>query len=564
MSPDNIFEAKSSSNVSVVQEKAVDDIPKEERHNSDLDAIKVDVHTGLYDGVQRNMKQRHIQMIALAGTLGTGLFLGSGKAIAHAGPAGALLAYIHVGTITYCMLMSLGEMMCYLPISGGYIHFAERFVDPALGFALGWLQWYSNVVGLPTEIISAALIIGFWDSRPDGSGMPNSHLAGYLTLLLFLCAAVNFLGVRWFGESEFYFALIKIALILGCVIGGLVIDLGGGPGHDRIGFRYWKDPGAFVPYLVAGNTGKFLGWFQTLLQAAYSYQGMETLAMTAAEVENPRYALAKAVRRVFYRILMFYVLGILIVGMLVRSTDSDLLQSTGDAASSPFVLAMKRVGIKSLPSVINAGVLTSAFSAGNTGLYTSSRQLYGLALRGQAPKVFAKTTKAGLPIIALAFSTIWILLSYMALSDGASTVLNWLTNLTSVLGFMTWAIICWTYIRFYNGLQAQGIDRSQFVYWNRFQPFPAYWALAWSIIITLFNGFAVFLKGDWNASDFVIAYINIPLFVLLLVAYKVVRGSKVVGLREMDFISNLPPSQMVDIHEPVPKTIPGKIAAWLF
>ncbi|KAJ7104356.1 amino acid permease/ SLC12A domain-containing protein [Mycena belliarum] len=529
------------------------------------DAVKVDVKTGLYDGLQRNMKQRHIQMIALAGTLGTGLFLGSGKAIAHAGPAGALLAYMHVGTICYCMLMSLGEMMCYMPISGGYIHFAERFLDPAMGFSLGWLQWYSGVVSLPTEIISATLIIGFWDTGPDGAGMLTSHLAGYITLLLFLCAGVNFLGVRWFGESEFFFSAIKIALVLGCIIGGLVIDLGGGPSHERIGFRYWKDPGAFAPYLVSGDTGKFLGWFQTLLQAAYSYLGMEAIAMTAAEVQNPRKSLAKAVHRVFYRILMFYVLGILIVGMLVPSTDPDLLQSSGKtAASSPFVLAMTRAGIKGLPSVINAGVLTSALSAGNSGMYGSSRQIYGLALRGQAPRILAKTTKAGLPIFALSFSAIWILLSYMALSEGASTVLNWFSNLTSILGFCTWGIISLTYIRFYYGLKAQGIDRTKFVYWNRFQPFPAYWALCWSVVIVIFNGWTVFIKGEWDVSDFIVAYINLPIFLVLYGAYKILRRSKFVRASKMDFHSNIPPPDSVDLDEVEATTMGGMVLAWLF
>ncbi|KAJ7907205.1 amino acid permease/ SLC12A domain-containing protein [Mycena leptocephala] len=534
----------------------------DEKSVLDEERIKIDANTGIYDGVQRNMKQRHIQMIALAGTLGTGLFLGSGKAIAHAGPVGALFAYIHVGTICYCMLMSLGEMMCYMPISGGYIHFAERFLDPAMGFALGWLQWYAGVVTLPTEIIGATLIIGFWDSGP--AGLPQSHMAGYITLLLCLAVAVNFLGVRWFGESEFIFAIIKIMLVIGCIIGGLVIDLGGGPGHERIGFRYWKDPGAFAPFILLGNTGKFLGWFQVLLQAAYSYLGMESLAMTAAEVQNPRRALAKAVGRVFYRILAFYVLGILIVGMLVPFNDPQLLQSTGTAASSPFVLAMTRVGVKGLPSVINAGVLTSAFSAGNSLLYISSRQIYGLALRGQAPRIFAKTTKGGLPIMALCFSSIWILLSYMALSEGASTVLGWLSNLVAILGFATWGIISLTYIRFYQGLKHQGIDRTKFVYWNRFQPFPAYWALCWSIVIILFNGWPIFLKGAWDSQSFVICYINIPIFVVLYGGYKILRKSKIVFVESMDFHSNVPPPEVVDYDEPAPTTLGGKVAAWLF
>ncbi|CAK5278994.1 unnamed protein product [Mycena citricolor] len=522
--------------------------------------VKIDVNTGLYDGVQRNMKQRHIQMIAIAGTLGTGLFLGSGKAIAHSGPAGALLAYIHVGTITYCMLMSLGEMMCYMPISGGYIHLAERFIDPAVGFSLGWLQWYGGVVSLPTEIISATLVIGFWDNP-----MPTAHLAGLITLLLFLCAAINFLGVRWFGESEFIFAMIKIMLVVGCIVGGLVIDLGGGPNGDRIGFRYWKDPGAFAPLIVSGNVGRFAGWFTTLLQAAYSYSGMEALSMTAAEVENPRRSLAKAVRRVFYRIMLFYVCGILIVGMLVPFNDSHLLQSTGTAADSPFVLAMTRAGVKVLPSIINAGVLTSAFSAGNSGLYGTSRMLYGMAVRGQAPRIFAKTTKGGLPIAALAFSSMFIVLAYMAVSKGASTALNWLTNLTTIMAFATWGIISWVYIRFYNGLKAQGIDRTKFVYWNRFQPWPAYWSLFWSVVILVFNGFHVFIHGQWSTTDFIIAYINLPIAAVLYLAYKFIRKTKMVSPEKMDFYSNVPPPE-IDAEEESPAGMSplGRLARWLF
>ncbi|KAJ7625664.1 amino acid permease/ SLC12A domain-containing protein [Roridomyces roridus] len=537
--------------------------------NSGIDVsvdARMDVKTGIYDGVRRNMKQRHVQMIALAGTLGTGLFLVSGKAIAIAGPAGALLAFIHVGTICYCMLMCLGEMMCYMPISGGYTHFTERFLDPAAGFALGWLQWYAGVVLLPTEMIGATIIIGFWDSGPDGSGLLRSHMAGYLTLLAFLSVAVNFLGVRWFGESEFIFArlaIIKIMLVLGCIIGGLVIDLGGAPGHDGIGFRYWKDPGAFAPFIVPGNTGKFLGWFEVLVFAAYSCLGMELLAMAAAEVQNPRYALAKAVRRVFYRIMIFNVFGILIVGMLVPYNDPRLLQSTGTAASSPFVLAITRVGIKGLPSVINAGVLTSAFSAGNSLLYASSRQLYGLALRGQAPRIFARTTKGGLPITALSFSSIWVLLSYMALSEGASTVLTWLSNLVSIMGFCTWGIICLTYIRFYQGLKHHGIDRTTFTYRNAFQPYPAYWALGWSIVIVLFNGCSVFIRGEWVTSSFIIAYINIPIFLLLYGAYKIFKKTKIVSVEAMDFHSNVPPPETIDVHDS-PESTMGKMAAWLF
>ncbi|KAL7423301.1 hypothetical protein Q5752_002602 [Cryptotrichosporon argae] len=525
-----------------------------------LDDFKVDVHTNLYDGVQRNMEQRHMQMIALAGTLGTGLFLASGKTIAHGGPLGALLAYVHVGTIAYSMIVSLGEMCVFAPISGGYVHFAERWLNPAAGFALGWQVVFSGIISLPTEIISASIIISYWDPT-----FPVSHQAGYITALLILCASINYFGVRWFGESEFIFAMIKIALITGLIIAGLVIDLGGGPDHDRIGFRYWKDPGPFVEYGgFTGGTGKFLGWFTDLLTAAYSYSGMEQIAVAAGEVKNPRISVAKAVRRIFYRIATFYIIGILIVGMLVPSDNTSILQSTGNAASSPFVVAFQLAGVKVLPHIINAGVLTSAFSAANSGLYGTSRMLYGMALRGHAPRFFAKTTRKGLPLPALVFATAFIALSYMALSSGASTALNWLSNLTTLSGFIVWGTICVTFLRFKKGCEAQGIDRKQFHYYNSWQPYPAYWCIAWCAIVIIFNGWEVFTKGGWDASDFVIAYINIPLFGGLWLGWWIVKRPKHLKPEELDFVSNIPTDEEVSYDEPPPKNIFGKIANILF
>ncbi|KAJ7708074.1 amino acid permease-domain-containing protein, partial [Mycena rosella] len=234
-----------------------------------------------------------------------------------------------------------------------------------------------------------------------------------------------------------------------------------------------------------------------------------------------------------------------------------------------------------LSSLINAAVLISAFSAANSLLYSTSRQLYGLELRGQAPRIFAKTTKArrlnqmfdiqlikrlkkGLPITALAFSSIWVVLGYIPLSTGASTALNWLSNLVSILGFCTWGIISLTCIRFYHGLKHHGIDRTKFVYWSRLQPYPAYWALCWSIIIILFNGWSVFLEGEWNTSNFIIAYINLPILRLLYVLYKVVRRSKIVSFQAMDFYSNVPSPESLDSDARESVTRAEKFAAWLF
>lgn len=294
------------------------------------------------DLVQRRLKQRHVQMIAIAGTLGTGLFLGSGKALSGAGPVGALIAYALVGTVAYSSLCSIGEMACHAPISGTFPHYAARWVDPAFGFAVGWNYYYTNLMSVPVEVTGAQLLITFWDNNPK-------HVAIYTTVITCLVILINIFGVRWFGEAEFGFALIKLTLITGLILLGLVIDLGGAPNHQRLGFQYWKNPGVLAGAGLEPNhigLDRFLGILSVLVQAGFSFQGMELVAVAASETENPRRNIAKAVRRVFYRICIFYILGIFVTGLIVPYNDPSLLQSTGNAAESPYVIAMTRAGIK--------------------------------------------------------------------------------------------------------------------------------------------------------------------------------------------------------------------------
>ncbi|KAL1410422.1 hypothetical protein Q8F55_004433 [Vanrija albida] len=526
--------------------------------NTKYDTL-VDVHTGLYDGVHRGMEQRHLQMYALAGTLGTGLFLTSGKAISHGGPAGALLAYITMGAIIFSMNVCLGEMATYAPISGGYLHFAERWLHPSVGFALGWQGVLGGCVSNASEVVAAAILISFWDT-----GFSTAHQVGYIIALIVVCGVINFLGVRWFGESEFWFALIKIALIVGLILAGLIVDLGGGPNHDRIGFRYWKDPGAFNAYVVPGSTGKFLGWFANLITAAYSFSGIEFIGMAAAEVKNPRVSIPKAVRRLFIRLTLFYVLGILIVGMLVPSNDPKLLQSTGTAASSPFVLAFSRAGIKVLPSIINAAVLTSAVSACSTGIFNSSRKLYGLALRGQGPSIFARTTAKGLPWVAVSFVSFWMLLAFLSLSDGSNAALEWLSNITTLASFINWMAIAATFIRFKKGLEAQGIDRKSLHYYSSLQPFHAWFCLIALSIIVFFSGWKVFIHGHWSAPSFVSNYLNLPFFFVLMAGYALIKRDPWLRPEQLDFFSNIPTDDEVAYEEPPPKNTFMKVVNYVF
>jgi amino acid transporter len=376
--------------------------------------------------------------------------------------------------------------------------------------------------------------------------------------------SINVFGVRYFGEAEFFFSLIKITLIVGLIFAGLIIDLGGGPNHDRIGFRYWKHPGAINRAgLVSNiNTDRFLAILSVIVQASFSFQGMELVAIAASETESPRRNIAKAVRRVFYRITIFYVLGILMIGMLVAYNNPDLLSVTHTAAQSPFVIAFNTAGVKVLPHIINACVFTSAFSAGNSFLFCSSRILYGLAIRGQAPKVFAVCTSNGLPIVAVLTSSSFSLLAYMSVSKGANNVFTWFVNLSTTGGFFSWFVINLTYIFFRRGMLAQGFNIKDNVYNNRLQPFIAYWGCFWTGFFIIINGFKVFFQ--WNTADFFTAYINIVLFVSLYVFWKIYKRTRIWKPEEMDLVTGIPSVEETEIPEVPPETIWEKIAEVLF
>ncbi|KZP04955.1 general amino acid permease 1 [Athelia psychrophila] len=542
-------------------EKLDEDLEKKGDYQQEVYAVTADAsfkYDSSQDRLQRRLKQRHVQMIGIAGTIGTGLFLGTGRALSEGGPVGALIAYAFVGTVAYASLCAVGEMTCFAPISGTFPHYAARWVDPAFGFAIGWNFFYAAVVGIPVEIVAAQLLTTYWDKD-------LSHAPIYIGVVCVALVSINLFGVRFFGESEFVFSLIKIAMVIGLIITGLVIDLGGAPDHKRRGFQYWKNPGPFHGIGLEPtrpHLDQFLGVVGVLVQAAYSYQGMEMVVVAGSETQSPRRNIGKAVRRVFWRILIFYMLSVFVVTLIVPSNDRLLLRATGNAAESPYVIAMTTAGIKVLPSIINAGILTSAFSAASSGLFCGSRVLYGLSLRGQAPKFLMYCTSSGLPLAALIATSLPVCLSFMTVSAGGATVFNWFVSLSTVSGFMGWAAVNLTYIRFYRGLRHQGIDRSKFIYTSPFQPYLSYWGLFWTVIFILINGFYIF--WEFNASDFLTCYINIPFFVILYVGYKVFKKTKIWSVDKMDFVTGIPSIEETETPPVVPTTAWGKILEKLF
>ncbi|SNX87361.1 probable general amino acid permease [Melanopsichium pennsylvanicum] len=474
--------------------------------------------------LKKGLSQRHLSMIALAGSIGTGLFLSLGGSIQTGGPLGALLGYAVVGAIVCAVQFALGEVSALLPVTGSFVRHADFLIDPAWGFAAGWNLVYGNLLSIPSEISAICVLFQFWTDI-------NSSL--WIMIFIFFTFIIGTAFVRVFGEIEFAFASLKLLTIVFLIIFGLVVNLGGIPGVERIGFRYWKHPGPFVEYIGTGSWGKFLGFYSVLVNAVFSFAGVESLAMAAAETRNPGRAIPRACKRVFARICLFYLTAVLVVGMLVSSDDPRLDDESGTAAQSPFVIAVQTAGYSAVGSVINAVVITSAWSSSNQALLSGTRVLYGLALKRQAPRFFLKTTSWGIPIYCVLFFTAFMFLSFMTLSSGALTVFYWLLSLTAAGVLVSWSTVLLNHIRLKTALRKQGISASELPWNNGWTLYSSYVALISCLVILFTGGFAVFTTGRWNANSFVSSYLDIPLVIVFFLGWKLIKKTKWVKLEDL-------------------------------
>ncbi|TKA82883.1 hypothetical protein B0A55_01175 [Friedmanniomyces simplex] len=521
---------------------------------STSDVEKVDSKIGTTVHLQRRLQSRHLQMIAIGGTIGTGLFIGSGGALANAGPAGALIAYAFVGTLVYSVMVALGEMATYIPISGAFTAYAARFVDPSLGFAMGWIYWFSWAITFALELTASGLIINYWS--------PNLNIGIFIGVFWAVITALNFLPVSFYGEVEFYFASIKVLTVVGFLIFGICIDAGAGQ-HGYLGFHTWDSPGAFAPHLVEDNPSlaKFVGFWAVLIQAGFSYHGTELVGIAAGETSNPRKTVPAAIKKTFYRILLFFVGAIFFIGLLVPYDNADLLNGTTSAASSPFVIAAKLAGVPVLPSLINAVLLTVVLSAANSNVYSGSRILVGLANERCAPRIFTRTTSGGVPYVAVAFTAAFGLLGFMNESSSGGTVFNWLVNITGVAGFISWTCIGISHLAFMRALEARGVSRDTLPYKAMGQPWFTWYGVGFNILIILTQGFTAFMP--WDTSNFFVAYVSLILFVVLYVGHKLVFRTKFVKPIEADLDTGRTEIDEMYFEEVVPTTWYGKVGHWL-
>jgi lysine-specific permease len=470
--------------------------------------------------LQRGLKARHLTMIAIGGSIGTGLFLASGGSIHSAGPGGALAAYAAISLMVYFLMTSLGEMAAFLPVSGSFSTYATKFVDPSLGFALGWNYWYNWAITIAVELSAGALIMKYW--------FPDTPSILWSALFLALMFGLNYLSVKGYGESEYWFSLIKVATVILFIIIGLLMILGI-MGGEAVGFRNFTVGEA--PF-----NGGFMAMLGVFMIAGFSFQGTELVGIAAGESENPAKNVPKAIKQVFWRILLFYILAIIVIGLLIPYDNPNLVNGDiENIAISPFTLVFQKAGLAFAASVMNAVILTSVLSAGNSGMYASTRMLWMLAKEGKAPKLFSKVNKRGVPVNALLLTASIGMLAFLASLFGDGAVYMWLLNASGMSGFIAWLGIAISHYRFRKAYVAQGRDLNQLPYRAKWFPFGPIFAFVVCCFVILGQNYTAFTGEtiDWNGI--LVSYIGLPLFLIVWLGYKAVKKTKVVPLREVDF-----------------------------
>ncbi|MCJ1482178.1 hypothetical protein MMC06_002341 [Schaereria dolodes] len=501
-----------------------------------------DVQTAPTQALSRNLKSRHMQMIAIGGSIGAGLFVGTGNAFRSGGPGSVLIGFMIVGFMLLFTVQALGELAVLYPVNGAFFDYGCRFIDPAWGFAMGWDYAIGWLTVLPFELTAAGLTIAYW---PEGAKI---NIGVWITIFLVALVVIQFFGVRGYGEVEFVLSLIKIVGCIGFIIFGVVVDCGGIKNnptyHGYIGAHYWHDPGAF--------RNGFKGFCTVFVTAAFAFGGTELVGLAAAEAADPRKTLPTATKQVFWRITFFYVVTLFIVGLIVPSNSDRLLGSGGsDTKASPFVLAIVLAGVHGLPSVFNSIITISVLSVANSCTFGSTRTMQALAAKGMAPPFLKYIDKKGRPIWCVVVQLIFGLLAFVNEATAGSTFFDWLLALSGLSYFFVWGSICLAHIRFRAGWKAQGHTLKELPYQASFGVIGSYLGFTLNclaLIATFYTSlFPVGGTPTGGASAFFQTYLAAPVVISLYVFWKIyTRGAGgffirahqmdlATGMRELNF-----------------------------
>lgn len=494
-------------------------------------ARRTDTDANRHNKLNQTMKGRHLQMIAAGGSIGAGLFVGTGGALNRGGPLALLINYLLIGIMMFNVVMALGEMALMYPISGGFYVLITRFVDPSWGFAMGWnyfLQWFFI---LPFEIVVASFTINYWT---QGSVHPAVFMAVFLVAL----TLISCFGTLGYAEEEFWSSFLKLSAIVTFIIIGLVLVLGGGPEGSRydsyVGTKYLMEEGGF--------RNGFKGFCSCFVTAAFAFAGTELIGLAASESKNPLQTLPAACKMVFWRVILFFVLSILFVGLLISATDEGLMkkdQAFANSQASPFVLVGKYALLDGYDHFFNFVIMISVISIGISGIYGGSRTLTAMAEQGYAPKVFTYVDRAGRPL----YSTLLILVVGCLAFAGADEVrgpqlFDWLLGISGLAALFSWGSICACHIRFRMAWKRQGHTLDEIPFKAAFGIYGSWIGLIMSILVfiaQIYSGiYPPGQSGPGTAEGFFVSCLAFPVVIFFWVCGYIWKRPAFLKLDQID------------------------------
>lgn len=465
--------------------------------------------------ISRSLNARHITMIAIGGTVGTGLFIGVAQTL-RTGPVTALVAYFFISTICYSVVQSFGEMVVHLPVNGSLCQFNNRFLSPNFGSSIGLLYWFSWSMTFALELSIVAQLLTYWQPKID--------IGWWIMVVWTLLTIVNLLPIRFYGEIEFGVSVLKVAAIIMwlCYATYLV-------SHESIGFKYWENPGMWGDGIIYSDSNlplaRSLAWLSSLVNAAFTFQLIESIAITSGDTENPSKNIPRAIKTLFFRIIVFYIVTLFLLGLLIPYNDQHLVQhpTGGDLDlyinSSPFVVALSlHSNIPNITNIFNLVITVTIISAANSNIYLGSRCLLALAETNVLPSAIAnqieKTSRFGGPYVAVLVTSIFGVLAFSVKFNSGTVVFQWFLNICASAGLIMWACICASHIRFMSAISLdQTFTRDMLVFKGAYMPYAAWYALGCICVILILNGFQVFFNFCWQ--DFLASYLSLIIFAVL-------------------------------------------------
>lgn len=441
--------------------------------------------------LSRQMESRHVLMISLGGVIGTGLFLSSGYTIHQAGPIGTLLTYTIGAILVYLVMLCLGELSVAMPYTGAFHVYAKKYIGPGTGFTVAILYWLTWTIALGSEFTAAGLIMQTW----------FPHIATWIWSLVFMVVifTVNALSVRWFAEAEFWFASIKvIAIIAFIVLGGLAM-VGILPlhGHTSAPFLSNYTRNGWFP-------NGFGGVFTTMLTVNFAFSGTELIGITAGETKDPAHTIPTAIKTALWRLIIFFIGSMSVMAALIPYKQAGVTQS-------PFVLVFKAIGIPYAADLMNFVVLTAIMSAANSGLYASTRMLWSLANEGTIPKVFKRTTKRDVPLVALITSMLGGILALLSSVYAAGSVYLVLVSISGLAVVIVWMAIALSEINFRKTYLKSGQSLDQLTFKT-----PGYPVVPWLAFIL--SGLSCILIW-FDPNQRIALYYTIPFVAICYLGY---------------------------------------------